>query len=486
MVVEEYGQCACAGANGGNMKFCEVRDITSFRTSFSREPEYFNSVNSGVYPDILKDRPSNAPFRLWVRGGYAGEDAYSQAIDLVESLIKRAQKAPLPAAPENVDRPLIKKAGPVAEKPDAKPPLKEGLQPELFDIRDRQLAEGSARRLASLVHDYKDAVIIRDFKDRIVAWNRGARQMYGYTEKEALGMNIRRLLPKNTPVRGRERIRLSAQVKKDWPVETRRRAKDGRTLDVLLTVSVLRDDNGSPVEIATTERDITAQKKAERKLRRMRALVISAQEKERRRLARDLHDGVGQMLTAVRFRLESLSGETALSAKAGVKVTKVSGLLSDAIAEVRRVSRNLMPSELEDLGLEPALRTLCREFGAQAGVQVTLRTGRIAKTLAPELALAFFRIAQEALNNIGKHSKAATVAVDLFRKGGEIVLRVSDNGVGFAPGGERGPAGRGIGLGSMRERAESVGGSIKVNSTPGIGTTLCVRAPLLCLAGNTP
>jgi len=447
------------------MKICEIREITGSGALFPREHAAFSAVDSAACPRLLKSGAPGSPAILRARGAAAGEDSHPRTMRLLESIEKQALINTL-------------RAGLSPAEPDAQPPFKEGLQMELLDIRDHQRAERSALRLATLVYDYRDAVIIRDFKDRIVAWNRGAEQMYGYTEEEALGMSIRRLIPKTSPARARERVRLSAQGKKGAQTEARRRAKDGRTLDVLVTVTVLRDDNGQPAEIATTERDITEQKKAERELRRLHALVISAQETERRRLARELHDGVGQILSGIRFRLESLPGEITLNGKAEAKIIKVGDLLSRAISEVRRVSKNLMPSELEDLGLEPALRTLCREFRGRVGVHATLRTSGLSKAVAPELSLALFRIAQEALNNIGKHSKAALVAVDLSRKGGDILLRVSDNGVGFIPGGGRPHGGRGIGLGSMRERAESVGGSLELKSTPGAGTTLCVRAPL--------
>jgi len=335
-------------------------------------------------------------------------------------------------------------------------------------------------RLATVVLDSNDAVIICDLNDRILAWNKGAQKMYGYTEAEALVMSIRQLMPEKMRMKARDLVRVSAA-----PVETQRRTKDGRILDVLLTVTVLRDDKGSPVEVATTERDITGRKEAERELRRLHARVISAQETERKRLSRELHDGVGQILSGVRFRLESLPGEIALSATDAAKIVKVGGFLSNAISEIRRVSQNLMPSELVDLGLEPALRTLCREFKERAGVQVTLKAGPALPDIAPELALALFRIAQEALNNVGKHSRATLAAVILSRKGKEILLSVSDNGIGFAPGGSRQQAGSGIGLGSMRERAELAGGSIELHSTPGAGTTLDVRVPLSGPGGDT-
>ncbi len=432
------------------MKFCEVGDISGSGKIFSRETGSLGAINGRLYPRLLKNRGHGAPVRFWVRNCARNYGPGALAAEHSRQVYR------------------------------AKP-----VQPELFDVRDRQLPERSRLRLAALVHDYADAVLIRDFKGRILAWNKGAERMYGYTEEEALGMNVRRLIPKKTPGRSREVIRLSARGQGPAPVETRRRAKDGRALDVLVTVTVLKDERGFPAEVATIERDITEQKRVERELRRLHARVISAQETERKRLARELHDGVGQTLSGVKFRMESLPGEIALDGRAAAKMLELGGLLDRAISEIRRVSKNLMPSELEDLGLEPALRTLCREFKGRDGVNVALHTGRVRKAVAPELGLALFRITQEALNNIGKHSEGTMAAVDLSRQGREIVLRVSDNGIGFAHGDRRGLKGRGIGLASMRERAESVGGSIELRSIPGAGTTLCVRAPLAGLEGGS-
>ena len=339
--------------------------------------------------------------------------------------------------------------------------------------RERKLAEKNTLRLANSVLDSNDAVIICDLKGRILAWNKGAQKMYGYTEREALAMSIRRLMPKNKTINARELVRGSAAS-----IETQRCTKGGRTLDVLLTLAVLRDEKGRPVELATTERDITERKGAERELHRLHARVISAQETERKRLSRELHDGVGQILSGIKFRLESLPGELALNKKSAEKISKVGGFLSHAISEIRRVSQNLMPSELVDLGLAPALRTLCRQFKERAGVPVTLKTGSVPAHIAPELELALFRIAQEALNNVGKHSKASLAVVTLSREGKKIVLSVRDNGIGFTPGATRQAAGKGIGLGSLRERAELAGGTFELDSTPGGGTTLTVRVPI--------
>jgi len=347
----------------------------------------------------------------------------------------------------------------------------EGVVIALVDIHDRKLSEKTLLRLATLVLDSNDAVIVCDLQDRIIAWNKGAQKMYGYTERQALGMRIRRLMPKDKLIKARELIRVSAA-----PFEAQRRTRDGRILDVLLTVTVLRDDKGQPVEVATTERDITEQKHGEREFQRLRARVISAQETERKRLALELHDGVGQILSGVKYRLQALQGNMTLSKGDEAKILKVGGFLDHAISEIRRVSQNLMPSELVDLGLEAALLMLCREFKERVGIHVTIRT--VPTEAAPEQALALFRITQEALNNIGKHSKADQIAVNLLREGKEIVLSVRDNGIGFNLVAGRSSTERGIGLVSMRERAESIGGAITIQSAPGAGTTLVVRAPV--------
>jgi PAS domain S-box-containing protein len=341
----------------------------------------------------------------------------------------------------------------------------------------RSLSQRSILRLAAVALGSNDAVVIRDLRDRVTAWNRGARLMYGFSESEALGMSLRRIMPAGREPMARDLARASARPgRKAAPIEARRRTKQGRLIDVLLTVTVLRDEKGRAVEVATTERDITALKEAERELRRLHARVISAQETERKRLARELHDGVGQILSGVKFRLQALPGQMSLGAEAEAKFVKVGGFLDHAIAEIRRVSQNLMPSELVDLGLEAALHTLGREFKERTGVRTDVRTAPTGA--GPELSLAFFRIAQEALNNIGKHSRAKSVVIELVEEREELVLRVSDDGVGFS-GAERPLAGRGrgLGLGNMRQRAEAVGGALALRSSPGEGTSLAARAP---------
>jgi PAS domain S-box-containing protein len=344
--------------------------------------------------------------------------------------------------------------------------------------RELEARRESEEKYRMLFSRASDAIIVLDAAgETVLDANNAALKLYGYTKAEALGMSIKKLMPENKHIKAEDLVRVSAV-----PIETQRRTKSGRILDVLRTVTVLRDDKGQPIEVATTERDITEQKLADREFRKLHARVISAQETERKRIARELHDGIGQILSGVKYRLEGLAGKTPLSGEVEAKVLKVSKLLNNAISEIRRISQNLMPAELVDLGLEPALLTLCREFKERTGIKVTVRN--VLTPAAPELELALYRIAQEALNNIGKHSKATIVTVTLSGQGRGIVLKVSDNGIGFKLGSSVKAAGRGCGLGNMRQRVESVGGSIEINSTPGAGTTVSVHVPLLGLGGD--
>lgn len=332
--------------------------------------------------------------------------------------------------------------------------------------------------MATLVRDSNDAVIIRDGKGRVLSWNRGAEELYGYSEAEALGMDVRRLVPRNKRAETRALIRMIARGKTVPSLETQRCTKAGRVLDIWLTATALVDRQGAAMELATTERDITERNQAGRDLQALHKEIVSAQETERKRLSRDLHDGIGQMLSGIKFKLDSLSARILSHPDEARKgIARVAFSLGRAISEIRRVAQNLLPSELEDLGLRPALVSLCREFRERLGIPVAVSCARAPGAINPHLALALFRIAQEALSNIGKHAKATRATLSIRRKGRAIELAVTDNGRGYGTA-RRAKAGHGMGLGSIRERVQSVGGTMDFRSTPGQGTRLLVRAPL--------
>jgi two-component system sensor histidine kinase UhpB len=203
-------------------------------------------------------------------------------------------------------------------------------------------------------------------------------------------------------------------------------------------------------------------------------LVLRAQEEERRRLARDLHDEVNQALTAILLRLEALS--QAAPPELSSELDELKRLVNQAMNELLQLARHLRPTALDDHGLLPAMASQVRRFAAQTGIKADLNaTGSENAKLQPDEEIAVYRIAQEALANIARHAAASQVEVGLRTDGDGVQLTVRDDGRGFVPGA---PAdGGGLGLGGMAERARLVGGELTIESRPGSGTELCLRVP---------
>jgi two-component system sensor histidine kinase UhpB len=205
---------------------------------------------------------------------------------------------------------------------------------------------------------------------------------------------------------------------------------------------------------------------------------MRAQEEERRRLARDLHDEVNQSLTAILLRLEALA-----QANPGVnmgEVTELKRLVNQAMEELLTLARQLRPTALDDHGLMPAIETQLKRFAARTGVEVKIESQGDANTLPEDVQTAVYRILQEALANVGRHAAATAVSVEIDAGDGHLEMRVRDDGAGFDPGALArrtngdGP-GAGLGLSGMAERARLAGGELDVRSAPGGGTTVTFR-----------
>jgi len=239
--------------------------------------------------------------------------------------------------------------------------------------------------------------------------------------------------------------------------------------------------DGSVTGVFVIAFDIHERKLGETALRTLPQRILRAQEDERRRVSRDLHDGVNQLLGAIRFQMHSaVSVAKNSDCPAGLQFMKIEGLLDKAIEEVRRVSRGLMPAELEALGLGPALESLCEEFGRDNGMPVELNLEGLPSRLTPETALHLFRICQEALSNAAKHAKATRSVVRFERLPGFLVAVVEDNGKGYslATHANLEVALQGLGLNNMRQRAAGIGGRFEVRSFPGEGTTIRITLPM--------
>jgi signal transduction histidine kinase len=245
----------------------------------------------------------------------------------------------------------------------------------------------------------------------------------------------------------------------------------------------IKDESGAIVSVIEIARNITdriysekALRRSEGELRRLSSRLLSAQEEERRRIALELHDSIAQSLAAIKFGLESkLSQMGKQSPPPGISLETIIATVQSGIEETRRIMTSLRPSMLDDLGIVATISWHCREFEAiYEGISIEKEIS-VEETEVPDsLKIVIYRIVQEALHNIAKHSRARLVGVFLAKRPGMIALTISDNGVGFdveqALARER--ALKGLGLGSMKERTELSGGTFSIESHSGKGTTI--------------
>ena len=221
-------------------------------------------------------------------------------------------------------------------------------------------------------------------------------------------------------------------------------------------------------------------KKLEDALRLMPTKIVEGQEEERKRVSKELHDGISQMLASIKYRVAAF-GETGATDPGAFRgcAEAVSSDLDKTIDEVKRISHALHPKVLDDLGFAAAVRNLCDESGGRFRFRVEIDLAALPEKLSRDIELGAFRIIQEALNNIEKHASARTVRIDASRVGDSTYLAISDDGRGFktdAP--PRSPGGRsGLGLTTMKERAILMGSIVDVHSSVPGGTRITLKIP---------
>src|SRR6056297_3712168 len=225
--------------------------------------------------------------------------------------------------------------------------------------------------------------------------------------------------------------------------------------------------------------NIRERRLADAKLKRLTQRVFDAQEEERSRVARELHDGISQILVGVRYALDTAKRRLAAGdARAADTLERGITHLSGAIQEVRRISRDLRPGVLDDLGLGPAIRTLAEDFGQRTGIEVSFDTVVFRNRLDEEAKIALYRVAQEAMTNIERHSGATHVAIDLRGHSRGATLRISDNGRGIHPDDPANAHATGLGLRNMQERVEQLNGTLRIQSSRNGGTLIEANVPL--------
>jgi PAS domain S-box-containing protein len=354
------------------------------------------------------------------------------------------------------------------------------------DISERKRAEIERGRLAAIVESSNDAIISRDLEHRIVTWNAAAERLFGYTAEEAIGRDVSLIIsPDQEAEVARRRARL-ASGQSVPTYEAVRLTKDGRRIDLSISQFPIKDSSDKLVGVSSMFRDISERLQREQalrdqahELRRLSRRLLEAEEVERRRLARELHDRVGQNVTALNLNLNLLRAALSPDSvqKAGAYLDDCDSLLATTGQLIRNVMADLRPPGLDELGLAAALAGHARQAAARSGFSVVVTGAERTPRLPPEAEIALFRVAQEALTNIAKHARATEVTIS-FEPGPEkLIMVVSDNGSGFDPAAP--PLSYDtphLGLPSMRERAESVGARLRVESSIGRGTRVIVEA----------
>lgn len=215
-----------------------------------------------------------------------------------------------------------------------------------------------------------------------------------------------------------------------------------------------------------------------RQLREMAARALNAEEEERKRIARELHDGTAQTLAALMIRLRLLRA-AASDAERAAKIDEIRGEIAGALEDVRRFARGLRPPALDELGLVPAIESHARMMAAASGIEIDVDAESVGGLLLPEAELALYRIVQEAISNAVRHAAPSHVQVRVTRDDGFVTAVISDDGSGFDVVEVMSGRAAGLGLFGMKERATYVGGQVEIESTPGQGTRVVAAMPFL-------
>jgi PAS domain S-box-containing protein len=362
--------------------------------------------------------------------------------------------------------------------------LDRSVQERTTELEQRTTQVVQQARLLDLAND---AIFVRGTDDRISYWNEGAERLYGWAKEEAVGQSPHNLLSTEFP------IPLSEVLNRDrWDGELKHTKRDGTKITVASRWTTLRDKEGKPVAWLEINSDISARKTAEEAAMRLTSRILSLQDTERRRIARELHDCLGQYLTSLKINLYQLSTEASDDPVARTKkaewLSECLEMVERCLTETRTLSHLMHPPLLDEAGLASAIRWYVEGFVKRSSIEASLSLPPVLPRLRSNMELALFRVLQESLTNVHRHSSCSSVEVTIEVNAAEVSLKVKDNGSGIAPTRLRslreGSAEVGIGLAGMRERVRDLGGHLDLESDA-TGTSVTAVMPILLAASES-
>jgi PAS domain S-box-containing protein len=398
----------------------------------------------------------------------------------------------------------------ILNDPEARDSVSEALLNELPALRLK--ADKAIGLLAAIVESSEDAIVSKTLEGIITSWNAGAERLFGYTASEAIGRHISLVIPDN---RRDEETVIIERIKRGERIEhfdTVRIRKDKRLIDISLTISPLRDGTGKIIGASKIARDITQRKfieeelrgseeryriladaldtqvqfrtqELERKhsdLRELSARLLESQDAERRHIARELHDSAGQTLVVLTLQLAQFVEDATQDApQLAKKAGEIEQIVQQLNRELRTTSYLLHPPLLDEAGISSALSCYVQGLAERSSLKIDLRVADNFGRLPSEMELLIFRLVQESLTNIHRHSGSKTALIQLEREENSIRVKVEDHGTGMSPEklAEIQSLGTGVGIRGMRERLRHFHGDLTIESDDS-GTRVYATLPL--------
>jgi PAS domain S-box-containing protein len=373
------------------------------------------------------------------------------------------------------------------------------------ESQNSERREDPIRLHANLLKAIPAALIATDVAGQIIYWNRFAEKLYGWSDSEVLGHSILEITVPPVTKKEAEEIMSLLRSGLSWTGEFKVKRRDGTSFTAMVTDSPVLDDNGVMIGIIGVSLDLSARERAEEayrkanqelelrverrtqelnaaneNLRELSGRLLQLQDEERRRIARELHDSVGQLLAAISMNTETIKAESEkLSPAAAEALFHNSRMVDEILGQIRTISHLLHPPLLDEAGLASALDWYVNGFSQRSNIEVSLDMPNELGRLSRELELTIFRVVQESLTNIHRHSGSTTASIQITCDDGRLSLQIRDTGKGMSP--TKAIAlktgASGVGLRGMRERLAQVGGDLTLQSD-GNGTLVTAILPL--------